>query len=595
MTDNISKVWANHIVKAGFFGERVKDYKGEQANFSGTVAFAKDVNNPLDSNYAYSNAILGQVTTYTEASTRLRNESLHMLVEWYGQDTWKIAKNLSLEYGVRFTYFQQPYNPYDQMSNFQANLFDRTQAPVLFRPALDPTGKRVAINPLTNQLAPVALIGGLVPGTGNLLNGIVLPNASGIPRGFMHNQFVLGPRVGFAYDPFGDGKTAIRGGFGISYDGRPANVVAQTKNNPPNTYNTTVYYPTLSTLTSATGYLFPYSLTALNPSGDLSGAYNWSLGVQRDVGFQTVVDVSYVGNVGRHLQISQNLNTLPYGTRFLPQNQDATTGKPLPDSFLVNYSGLSSVALNQWVANSNYNSMQTQINRRFSHGLRFGVNWTWSKLMGYTGNLSAGLPVFLSWRTWSYGKTDYDRTHNFGINYLWELPHASKIWNTRFVKGVFDNWEISGFTSFLSGQGDLGISYSTVSGADTTGGGDGSRVVMVGNPTLPKGDRSATHFFNTAAFAPPPLLSPGNAPRDVFRGPGTNNWDFTLFKDVPLSEKATFQIRWEVYNLFNHVSFTGVNTSAQFDNSGNQINPQFGVLTADRAPRQMQISLRISF
>jgi hypothetical protein len=261
----------------------------------------------------------------------------------------------------------------------------------------------------------------------------------------------------------------------------------------------------------------------------------------------------------------------------------------------VNYSGLGSIALNQWVANSNYNSMQTQVNRRLSNGFRFGATWTWSKLMGYTGNLSANMPLYLPWRVWSYGKTDYDRTHNFGFNYLWELPRASKIWDTKVVKGLLDEWKISGFTTFLSGQGSLGVNYSLVSGADTTGGGDGSRVVMLSNPTLPKGQRTVERFIDTNAFAPPPVGSPGNAPRDVFRGPGTNNWDITFFKGVSVKENVKFEFRWEVYNLFNHVSFTSVNTTAQFDNAGRQINPQFGALTADRAPRQMQASLRISF
>ena len=251
--------------------------------------------------------------------------------------------------------------------------------------------------------------------------------------------------------------------------------------------------------------------------------------------------------------------------------------------------------MNEWAANSNYNSLQTQVNRRLSRGFRVGLTWTWSKNMGYTGSLSANMPVFLSWRTWMYGKTDFDRTHNVAINYLWESPKASKIWDTKLVKGVFDNWEISGFTNFLSGQGDLGISYSTVSGADTTGGGDGSRVIMVGNPVLPNSERTVDRFFNTAAVAPPPFGSPGNAARDVFRGPGTNNWDLTIFKNFPLKERARFELRWEMYNIFNHASFTRVNTTAQFDDSNKQINAQFGALTADRAPRQMQLSLRLSF
>src|SRR4029079_18954056 len=147
--------------------------------------------------------MLGVVTQYSEASARLRNESLHTLVEFYVQDTWKLTKRFSLDYGLRFTYFQQPYNPFDQMSNFLPSLFDRSKTPVLFRPTLDSTGKRVAENPNNGQHDPVAFVGALVPGTGDLLNGIILPNAPGVPRGFIHKQFALGPRMGFAYDPFG--------------------------------------------------------------------------------------------------------------------------------------------------------------------------------------------------------------------------------------------------------------------------------------------------------------------------------------------------------------------------------------------------------
>jgi len=118
---------------------------------------------------------------------------------------------------------------------------------------------------------------------------------------------------------------------------------------------------------------------------------------------------------------------------------------------------------------------------------------------------------------------------------------------------------------------------------------------MLANPILPKDQRTVARYFNTAAFAPPPVGSPGNAPRDVFRGPGTHNWDITFFKGVPIKDRIKFEIRWEIFNLFNHASFTSVNTSAQFDSNGNQINSLFGALTADRAPRQMQASLRLSF
>jgi hypothetical protein len=236
--------------------------------------------------------------------------------------------------------------------------------------------------------------------------------------------------------------------------------------------------------------------------------------------------------------------------------------------------------------------------RRFSHGLQFGAVWTWSKFMDYTDSDGSTIATYLNPAVWNYGKsTSYDHTHIVSLNFLYDLPRASKLWDVAVMRAAFDKWQVSGVASFIDGSPNS-ISYSLLNGADVTGGGDGSRVVMVANPILPSGQRTLTQYFNTAAFAAPSIGTIGNAPKDVFRGPGINNWDLSFSKNFPIQEKISFQLRWEMYNAFNHPSFQGVNTSASFAAPGAtaQLNGQFGQITsANGQPRVMQGSLRMTF
>jgi hypothetical protein len=217
--------------------------------------------------------------------------------------------------------------------------------------------------------------------------------------------------------------------------------------------------------------LFPSALTAISRSGKVPSVYTYSLGVQREIGFQTVVDVAYVGNVGRHLQMQQNINALPYGTRFLAANLDTTTGKPLQDNFLRPYTGFGDIIFVQNATTSNYNSLQAQINHRFARGLQFGVSWTWSKAMDYAdtdeGN-TALVSDFLPLRVWNYGKAGFDHTHIFVLNFVYQLPKASNLVKSRVVRFAFDNWQISNISTFQSGS-PYGITLTTVDSVDITG------------------------------------------------------------------------------------------------------------------------------
>jgi hypothetical protein len=214
--------------------------------------------------------------------------------------------------------------------------------------------------------------------------------------------------------------------------------------------------------------------------------------------------------------------------------------------------------------------------------------------MNYADADGSTVAQFVPIRIWNYGKAGYDRTHNLVVNYTWDVPKLSRFWNNAPVRAVFDNWQLAGILSLASGS-PLGISLGTVDAADITGGGDGARVVVLDKAVIPKSERTFTRYFDTGVFARPAQGTIGNAPKDVIRGPGINNWDVSIFKHFPIRERASFQFRWEMYNAFNHTQFEGVDTSTRFDTAGRQTNARFGALTSSRDARRMQASLRFQF
>src|SRR5437867_102384 len=178
------------------------------------------------------------------------------------------------------------------------------------------------------------------------------------------------------------------------------------------------------------------------------------------------------------------------------------------------------------------------------------------------------------------------------VNYVWDLPKLSKFANNAVVRGVFDNWQIAGVTSFSSGL-PFPINVDTTDGADIAGGGDGWRAMLIGQPQLSHGERTLDRWFNTAAFGRPPQGYYGDAPVYPVRGPGLNNWDMTIMKQFPLwSEVRRLQFRAEMYNAWNHPNFSHVDNSALFDESGQQVSSTFGQLDGTRSARVIQLSLR---
>ncbi len=594
ISDNLTKTFRGHVVKAGILAERIFQTGDSATPFNGSYNFARDTNNPLDTGYAYSNAAFGVFSSYTEQLKRVTNTIWFTYVEGFLQDTWKVNRHLTLDYGLRFSHLGGAVARGDLISTFNPDFWDQSRAVKLIQPAIV-GGKKVGQDPVSGVAYPAAAIGALAPNSGNSGNGMVSPAINnGYPRSLINTPALqVAPRFGFAWDPFGDGKTSVRGGVGLFNQRRDLAAGTPTPQTPIVT-TPTVYYGTIATLLSSTGFQFPSSVTSTNPDARSPYAMNASLSVQRNIGFGTVVDVGYVGTFGRHLEWVRDLNSIPLGANFNPRNADPTNAAvPLPASFLRRYSGFNNINQQDWSANSSYHSLQVTANRRFAHGIQFGGAWTWSKAMGYVDTDGTAVSTVVDPRVWNYGPAGYDRTHVLKLNYLWDVPGGP--WKTGVARYVFHGWQVSGITSFVTGA-PLGVGYSLVTARDTTGTPDlGARIVVTGNPNLAKSDKTFNMAFNTSVFASPPVGSIGNAAKYIIRGPGVNNFDISVIKNIPVREPFKVQLRCEMYNAFNHTQFSGIDTTARFDAQGRQVNATFGQYNAAASPRILQIALRAQF
>ena len=493
---------------------------------------------------------------------------------------------------MRWTWLNQMYPAKaNQQSVLALSRYTLANAPTFYVPVKS-NGVRMAENPLTGELLPQGYVGAFVPGTGNPGNGGVMSGDSTYPRGFVDQQPVhWGPRFGFAWDVFGNGKTAVRGGGAILYNPR-VSVWSATSENPPAIFTPIEYYGTIGTLLQTAGVLAPSNTNAFQLDARTPRNYNMSLSVQQDLGHSTLLSVSYANVLGRNLQLSYALNTVPYGSEF--QHIDPTTGTPLSDNFFRPYPGYNNVTYYASGFTSNYNGLFVTLNRRFTSGLELGVSYSFSKFLDVT-NGNTSIPLYQNWHNWNYGADSSDQTHNLVVNYVYRLPNGTKVLPNRAIfRGMFDRWNISGIAQFTTGL-PTGMSFSTTDGANLTGGGDAQRMDVCGN-AYSGSIHTFSQWFNTAAFCRPGTNDPGTAGKYDVRNPGVNNWDTALTKDFPVkSEKRYFSLRWETYNTFNHTQFASVNTAARFQPNGQQVNALFGTVVSTRAPRVMQGSLRFTF
>lgn len=605
--DNLTKVVGQHTLKTGVFFQRAVNGNVPVNPVSASINFANNVNNPLNTGHPYANALLGIYNEYQQADRYANYTFIYNLVEGYIQDTWRIRPRLTLDYGLRLSYYQPQYLADNLGSSFNPELFDPSKAVRLYQPicltaAACPTGSNrravdpallltPAFRPTSANTLPANFVGLFVPGSGDTTNGIGRA-VNGYPKGVIDSRGLqLGPRLGFAYDLTGDGNTVMRGGFGIAYDRLASNIVFGQGRNPPLISTPRLFNNQLDQLASSTAATAPTTAVGYSRDGHVPNIYSYSLGVQRNIGFKTVLDIAYVGTLGRHLSQNRNLNAIPYFTAFGRAAQDSSRyasgivperepnlpevysragfnfsgANALPADFLRPYPGFGAITYFEFVGTSNYHSLQASVNRRFSQGLTFGVAYTFSKTLN-TANRDGQATHPFETRANDYRLADFDRTHIFVFNYVYDLPKLSRfIGDNRLVRAIFDNFQVSGISQFSSGT-PIELSFG-IQGINA-----GQRIL--GTPDVQPGfylrsdPQSAPPdglSVDPNAFSVPTIGDIGPYSRTYLRAPAIFNHDISVFKNFPFGGEGRryLQLRLELFNAFNQTQFTGINTTTQ--------------------------------
>lgn len=629
MAVNITHSRGSHTFKAGGLREREMFQQARSGLFAGEFNFSNDAANPNNTGFAYANAFLGQVTTYTEAMGRVGDYRLQTTYAWFVQDTWKAHSKLTVDLGLRMYKSRLPYHPSGESSVFSFEAFDPTwggRPPVLYRPITTAAGRR-GVNPLTGEVVPAPFIGQMVPGTGYSC-GVITPTTPCQINGMVpqedNNLVESGsgftdptpiqwdPRVGAAWAV--NDKTVIRIAGGTFHEGTGG---FYETGGAAYRFDRVVRYTDMGSFLTGTSATTPGNVVGTAREDKRPATYRFTAGIQRELGWNTVLDFAYVGDKTKYLPVRRNVNELPAGVRFLPENRDVTVtptaANPgaLPDVFLRPYPGFGEISINEPIGDSTYHSLQTQVTRRFTGGLELAGSYTWARgdqnffPQNKAGNNFRvnGSEIYENNPLPEVRSKSRLQEHVVVTSYTVDVPNTgAKLGNNAVARALLDNWSLSGISTFASGY-PAAITFTTTDNFDFTGGGqrcgdqDGPWPNVVGDPRLSRSDRTVDRWFNTAAFARPAGRgSVGNScDNDMITMPGWHNHDLSIFKNFPLKGNHKLQFRWEIYNLFDQLSFNEVDTSAIFDPAGNQVDTNFGRVTSARVERRMQFSLRYSF
>lgn len=604
---NLTWIRGSHSVKGGVYFEQSRNSEGNggvgAGPWAGQFSFNTDVNNPFDTNYSFANALIGSFNNYQEIDAFSEVKGRRNIAEFYLQDTWKASRRLTVDYGMRFLWYT-PWFSTQPAAVFVPERYDPAKAPRLYQPARV-NGANVALDPATGQTLPNIFVGTFVPGTGDRYNGMVTSDEPGYPKGFRDNQGIEPePRLGVAWDIDG-GRTALHASAGLYHNPHVnANGLDAMARNPPAQNTPSIIYGTMDTLLAvgAQGAFAnrPSTVFGIERDAKTPKSYNYSVGVQRELGWGTVVDVTYAGFQMRNGEMTTNINPVPDGARFLdvnPQNRDPrNANNPKPPEFLRPYLGYQDINIRSHFGRARYNSLQVQLNRRYIRGLQFAVAYTLAKTISDGTSFNPLRPG----KAWNEAPDDATQFHNLIVSYTWDLPKGSSLWNTALTRGLLDGWQLSGDTALVSGDWS-GASTSTTDNFNFTGGDGGMRPRITGNPVCTSGNCDPTpggtgSFLNVAAFSRLTGRGDiGNAPRTFFQLPGIVNTNMSAFKNFQIGGNRRIQLRWEVYNLLNQVNWSSINTNAQFNPQGEMVNASFGQATGARAARIMQGAIRFTF
>jgi hypothetical protein len=591
--DHLSKIVGRHAMKFGVTYHWYQKDENSGSGNQGSFGFPTTAPDGTDSEYQeWANFLTGNTSSFTQASADFRAVIRQQQWEMYAQDTFQMRPNLTLTYGLRYSLYRQPTDAKGHLTNFDINTFDRAAAP--------------AINPSN----------GLLAGPPNLQNGIII-GGKGSPFGDAvnsQNNLSFAPRVGFAYDPAGNGKMSLRGGYGIFFD---SSAVSRYEinifTNPPFVNSLTLGSVPLNSPSGTSTITSPLAVAAVGTHWHTPYTQEFSLDAQRQFPGQWLLDIGYYGATGRHLLGEVDLNQpLPgaYVTALAPYRPNPTA--PIARgtdtkrlNFIRPYPGWD--AINQQITQymSNYNGLQIALQKRIGANSLLNLNYTWSKAMTNAFNDTSPAQNTYDLAA-EYGPARYDRTHIFNANFVYDLPFYQS--QTGFVGHVLGGWELSGIVNAYTGL------PFTVTGVpnDPAGQGvlDGSsaasgRPDLVGDPNHASNTSGPIHnnngikpWFNTFAYAQvcttingtvvcPTGARPGNSHPGSVRGPGLWRADLSGFKNIKFNDRMRMQFRAEAFNVFNHTNPDTISTSAT--------SSLFGKVTGYRDPRILQLALKLYF
>lgn len=617
--DNV--VWSigTHNVKFGVYLQHSHlDQSEDGGPTQGFYSFTNS--NPNTTGNALADMYLGQIASYTENGTVVNGQyvggyAAGKWLQWdfesYLQDDWHVSKKLTLNIGARY------YLP-TQYADSSSYHMDSTFFPNLYNPAAE---------------AQLDSAGNLIPGTGHTYltygNGLYQCGVGTVHSGCQEPfRTGLAPRFGFAWDPTGSGKTAVRGGYGISYDVANGNEgAAGFTGNPPVVANPTIYNVT-GYNTAAAGAIAPSSMSIINYQAKFPSVQQFSLGVQHEFPGNNFLSVSYVGSLGRHLLQDRNINQVYPGTNTATVPSLAgtpgcsstgvcnvpyvLTNSLEPSIYFVPYRGYSNITLRAWDGASEYNSLQADYRHTVGHGLTFQAAYTWSHMLDNVGG--SGVNDYDMSRWWA--TSSLNQSQMLILNYTYEIPFFT---NSKYAlaRSVLGGWQLSGITSFLSGQPiDF---YCGIGGMSSSVGGQvrcntiGSFQVQKGVTDDPRYGPTAT-WFNPGAIEQitiPQLYANGEPGelgymgRNPIAGPGRNDWDLALLKNFKApwfgGETSALQFRLETFNTFNHTQWKtvqagcGSETPAGAPCSGEADNLGNGEVTSAWPARVIQLGLKFIF
>jgi Carboxypeptidase regulatory-like domain len=559
--DTVSYSLRNHLLQFGGEYSYERRYGREYYQFSTDYSFT----GTRSGNYGdgYADFDLGAANSVFQ-NTPLFSEQYKYTPFLYFQDDWRATNKLTLNLGLRW----EPY----------ITTRDRFGHDGAFRP-----GEQSIVYPL----APL---------------GAVFPGDPGIGPGVTPNRYDrLAPRIGFAYDPFANGKTSIRGAYGIFSDTlRPVALNTNQLNQPfsfgettfdvqlSNPYATaqqtqqlllSYVPPTTAAERAARQFYLPMTENTIAPNFTTGYIQQWNFTVQHEIWKQIVLTAAYLGSKGTHLLLLEEANPGVY----IPGA--STTGN-------VNsrrpYTNFQTITEDISAGPSSYNAFQINWNRRLGGGFTLLGSYVYSKSMDIAsndGNSGLGNQARdpYDWNL-DYGPSDFDVRHRFVTSFLYQIP-GSKSGNT-FVKFLTDGWQLDGILTLQTG-----LPFSVLAGVDRSLIGVTEDHANVNGPVAVYNDRGTfskiAKYFNTSAFSLPPLGTFGTSGRNTIYAPGTESLDAGLFKNIPIHEQLHLEFRWETFNTLNHPNFSAPNNS--FTSSA------FGRITAANSGRVMQIAAKIVF